>query len=410
MVVLAACGALGCARPNAPASPAGAGDQGGEQPAGGAQAEGSVKEQFAREADPIQKQVVRAGDAFTAYIEARSAPKIERKGPAWNVTADVGWGGSSVQCFVYDEPIDTGTAAHTMLKAAAKGVTFKGLGPYFLDHLGLDPIVGIRGVYHVERNGTTMAGDLKLAVVPRSERPVMCWHDAPGYAKSFARLTTEFANSFQFKSTMPEPVRAELWTITLDGTPIGFSRDAFYRLADGNIRKTSLSARFLPIAPGEMAFNDEAEISTSDTDGALTAGRFIELENGESKLTIDVERTKWGYDYVGTSQNKEVKGSFKAKQPIKVRLAFDKKLRALGGKTKKARFEQWEYHPSLDVAKGSRVSYDVSSTADGMTIVSKLGSRSATLRATPRGIVKHVELAVGAKRVLVDLVEEKGEL
>jgi hypothetical protein len=372
--------------------------------------DGDVQALFEREAEPIQKHVIRGGDSFTAYIEAKSPPKLERKGAAWSVTADLGWGGSSVECFAYDDVIDTGTTAHTMLKAVGKAVTFKGLGPYFFDHVAFDPMLGIRGVYHVVRDGTTLAGDFKLAVMARAERPVMCWHDAPGYAKSFARVTTEFAKSFQLKATNPEPTRAELWTLTLDGTPIGFSRDQYFLVEDGNVRKVSLSARFVPTAPGEMSFGDNVQIATSNRDGTFTSGRFISIENGESDLTIDVELNKAGYAYVGTIQNKDVKGSFKAKGPIKDHRAVEKKLRALAGKTKKTKFEQWEYLPSLDAVQATRVSYEVTPAVDGMTILSTMASRGVTLKATPGGVVTQIQMAAGPKKVQADLVEAKGEL
>lgn len=372
--------------------------------------EPSVPEQFEREAEPIQKQVVKGEGAFTAYIEAKAPPKVERKDQAWSITADLGWGGSEVECFVYDEVVDTGTAAHIMLKAAAKDVNFKSLQPYFLDHLALDPIIGIRGVYHAKREGTVLAGDFKLAVMSRMERPVICWHDAPGYAKSFARVTTEFAKSFQYESDQPKPTRAELWAMTLDGMPIGFSRDAYYALDDGTIRKVTLSASFVPAAPGEMSFDDDAEIITSDKKGQLTAGRYLSIENGESSMTIDVEKTKAGYNYVGTIQNKEVKGSFKSKEPVKVQLAVEKKLKALAGKSKKSKFEQYEYHPSLDVANGTLVSYEVAAEGDGMTVVTKMGSRGATLKADASGVVKHGAFAVGSREVKIDLMEEAGGL
>jgi len=61
---------------------------------GASSGEPSVPEQFEREAEPIQKQVVKGEGAFTAYIEAKAAPKIERKDQAWSIAADLGWGGS----------------------------------------------------------------------------------------------------------------------------------------------------------------------------------------------------------------------------------------------------------------------------------------------------------------------------
>jgi hypothetical protein len=396
-LLFAACGARPGASPGSQAPAASGGDGQG------------LEAQFKREAEPTQKRVVKVAQRFTAYIESNSEPKIETQDGGLLVTADQGWD-SPVQCFVYDHVIDAGAAANTMLRVAAKDVKFKALSAYFLEHHELDPMLGIRGVYQAERNGTLLAGDFKVMVMPRAELPMMCWHDAPGYAKSFARVTTEFAKSFQYESTRPKPIRGELWTVALDGQPVGFSRDTTYAMDDGNVRRVSLAARFLPTGPGEMSFDDDAEVITTDKDGNIASGKYISTENGETSLTIDIEKTKTAYNYVGTIQNKEVKGSFKSKQPLKASYANEKKFRALAEQGKKAKFEQTEYMPAIDATGGSKVTYDVTTQGGGMTVVSTMARRSMTMRANGRGVVQQILMAVGSKQIEVNLVEQSGEL
>lgn len=387
------------------------GGSGAKEPETGEPGEaGDLSAQFERESEPAEKHAVKAPGAFTAMIEGKAPPKVERAEKSWSITVDAGFGGSELQCLVYDDVIDPGTAAYAMVKAAAKDVSFKALSPYFLEPLGVEPILGIRGLYHVERDGTLLAGDIKLAVLARSERPMACWHDAPGYAKSFARITTEFAKSFQFQRTQPSPMRAELWGTSLEGIPIGFGREGVYLLEDGTMRKVSLSARFLPAGPGEMAFEDEVQVLAYDKEGILATGKYMSIENGETNLNIDVEKTKAGYNYVGTIQGKEVKGSFKTKTPVKVQRSVENKLKAAAKNKKKSKFEQWEYHPSLDASQGTLVSYEVTPEAEGMTIVTSVGKRSATLKGDARGVVKQVLFAVGQRQLKVELLQEAGEL
>jgi hypothetical protein len=389
----------------------GAGSGGGaKEPADGEQGEsGDLAAQFEREAGPLEKHPVKAEGAFTAMIEGKAPPKVERAEKSWSITVDVGWGGSELQCLVYDDVIDPGTAAYAMVKAAAKDVQFKALSPYFLEPIGLEPILGIRGLYHVERDGTLLAGDIKIAVLARSERPMACWHDAPGYAKAFARVTSELGKSFQFQRSLPNPVRAELWATSMEGMPIGFTRESAYLLEDGTLRKVSLGARFLPAGPGEMAFEDEVQVLGFDKDGTLSTGKYMSIENGETNLSIDIEKTKTGYNYVGTIQGKEVKGNFKTKTPIKVQRAVENKLKAAGKSKKKAKFEQWEYHPSLDAAKGTLVAYEVTPDSEGMSILTSVGKRSATLKADARGVVGQAMFSVGSRQLKVELLEEAGE-
>jgi hypothetical protein len=396
---------LGCAGHGGagapPATPSGPATSG----AGG----GSIKEKLEQEAEPIGKQPVRGGEKFTAYVEAKAPPKLERKDQGFSVSADLGWGGP-LECFVYDHVIDAGAAVNVMLKEAAKNVKFSYLAPYFVDHQGLEPMLAIRGVYQIERQGQKFAGDFKLIVVPRSEYPLMCWLDTPGYAKSFARVTSEFAKSFKFQTTRGAPTRGELWIVSLDGVPVGFSRETTYVQAGDKVSRIALSARFLPAGPGEMSFDDDAEIITMDKDGAIATGKYVSAENGEPAYTIDIERTKAGYNYVGTIQGKAVNGSFKSKQPLKGHYAVERKLKALAASKKKAKFEEMEYDPSVDATSPSKVSYEVAPDGDGMVVSSSLGQRGMTSKANAQGVVKQTLLSAGSKKIQIDLVEESGGL
>ncbi len=397
---------MGCAPHAPPAAPSAAPSN---APAGSSEGSTNVKAKLEQEADPIGKQPVHGGDVFSAYIEAKSPPKVERKEQGFALSADLGWGGA-LECFVYDHVIDAGAAVNIMLKEAAKNVKFKYLVPYFVEHQGLDPMIAVRGVYNVEREGKTYAGDFKLMVVPRSEHPLMCWLDSPGYAKSFARVGSEFAKSFKFESHRAPPTRGELWIVSLEGMPIGFSRDTTYVQPDGKVSRISLGARFLPTGPGEMSFEDEAELLTLEKDGAIATGKYVSTENGASDYTVDIERTKSGYNYVGTIQGKAVNGSFKTKEPLRGHYAVEKKLKALAGSRKKTKFEEMEYQPSVDAANGSLVTYEVTPEGDGLTVVSSTGHRGMTLKTNGRGVVRQLELAAGAKKIEANLVEESGEL
>jgi hypothetical protein len=370
---------------------------------------GTVKEKLEQEADPIGKQPVRGGDTFSAYFEAKAPPTVERKEQGFSVRADLGWG-SPIECFVYDHVIDAGSAANIMLKEAAKNVKFKYLAPYFVDHQGLEPMVSIRGLYQVEREGKVFAGDFKLMVAPRSEYPIMCWLDSPGYAKSFARATSEFAKSFKFQSKRPAPTRGELWFVSVEGIPVGFSRETTFVQEGGKVMRIALGARFMPAGPGEMSFDDDAEVITMDKDGAIAAGKYVSAENGEPNYTVDVERTKTGYNYVGTMQGKSVSGSFKPKQPLKGHYAVEKRLKVMAAAKKKVKFEEMEYDPSVDVANGSKVEYEVTPEGNGFTVVSSLGRRGMTLKTNAQGVARQILLATGAKQIQIDLVEESGEL
>lgn len=367
-----------------------------------------LEAQFEREAEPGAKQPVSAG-GWSAYIEAVSPPKVERHDNFVMVVADLGWEGE-VSCFVYDDAIDPGTASNAMIRAASEHVEFKRLQAYRVDSEALDPLIAFRGLYQVEQDGVLAAGDYKLMLMPRVEHPVVCVHDAPGYADSFARATFDFARSFRYESDRPKPVRGELWWSALEGVPVGYSQKKTYQLADGGVRRVLVSAAFIPTAPGELAFHDRASIVNQDEQGTVTTAKYLAFENGESSHSIDIEKTKRKYDYVGTVQGKEVRGTFQPKAALRDEYAMERKLKELAKKPKKSTFDQWEYAPEIDPAAPSKVSYEVEPDGDVLVVVAKTGDRAVTMKADDRGIVRQVLLAIGGRTVEVSLAEELGEL
>jgi hypothetical protein len=402
-LVLLCCWAAACGG-------AGQGSSGAQEPVEGERlTHEELAEQFQREAEPGSKQPVTTPGAWSAYIEAVAPPKVERHDKFFMVVADVGWEGE-LSCFVYDDAIDPGTASNAMIQAAAEQVDFKQLAAYRLDHAGLDPLIAFRGLYNVAQEGGVAAGDYKLMLMPRAEYPVVCVHDAPGYAESFVRATFDFAKSFEFESEAPRPTRGELWWSALEGVPVGFSQKKTYELKDGGIRRVLISAAFIPTAPGEIAFHDRASIVNQDKSGSVTSAKYLAFENGESAHAIDIEKSKKKYDYLGTVQGKEVRGTFQPKAALRDEYALELKLKALAKQAKKSSFDQWEYAPEIDPAGPSKVSYEISPEGDLILVVAKMGDRAVTMKADGRGIVRQVILPIGGRTVEVLLVEELGDL
>lgn len=368
-----------------------------------------LQQQFLREADPIQKHPVKGGTVWRAYLEAAGPPEVETQEGYLAITANLGWE-SDVYCFVYGEMIDAGGSSKALIGEAAKAVDFQQLTPYRLDHVGLEPVLSIRGLYHVEQDGVLATGDYKLTVVPRAEHPLICIHDAPGYAQSFARVTTEFAKSFEFEHTTPDPLRGELWSMSLEDMPIGFTKRSTYALKDGNFRTVTITARFLPTSPGELAFEDHVSVVNSDSDGAIVSAKYVSLENGETDIEMDLEKSKQGYNYAGTIQGKNVQGTFRAAQPLMSRDGLERRLKKLARDNKKSKFELLEYVPSIDPTQPSKVSYELTPEGDELHLKVSLGQRSMLMRANKHGVIRQVLMQAGPRTLEIGLLEERGEL
>jgi hypothetical protein len=400
------CWLTACGGSQAPADVPGASSEEDTQDPNGKETD--LKSQFLREADPIQKMPVNVPGAWTAYIEAKSPPKFERLEKVLNIKADLGWE-NEIDCFIYDDIIDTAAASQMLLSAADKNVDFTSVAAYSLKHHNLDPIVSLRGIYQVMQNKVLAMGDYKIMVMPRQKFPMVCLHDAPGYAESFARVTAEFAQSFQFEDPALAPQRGELWQVTVDGTLVGFDQQKTYKLEDGGVRRVQLSARLLPTAPGQLSFKDEVEIVNSDVKGVVRDGTFISNQNGESVLQLDLEKTKGGYAYAGTVQGKQVNGDFKVRQPLLGMYAAEKHFKSIKS-TKKQEFQQNEYLPSLDPTKPVEVKYEITPKEGGFGILASLGQTAIELNADEQGVLRSMRAQMGGKALAIDLVEEVGEL
>jgi hypothetical protein len=151
-------------------------------------------------------------------------------------------------------------------------------------------------------------------------------------------------------------------------------------------------------------------VVNQDKSGAVTTAKYLAFENGESSHAIDIEETKRKYDYVGTVQGKEVRGTFQPKTALRDEYAMELKLKQLAKKSGKGKFDQWEYAPEIDPAGPSKVSYEVTPDGDVVVVVAKMGDRAVTMKADGRGVVRQVVLPIGGRTVEVRLVEELGEL
>lgn len=391
-LVLGACGSSTAPEPTPPRAPA--------EPTA---SHVDVQAQFEREAAPIAKQTVSHG-AWRAKLESKTPPQIIEHEQAVEIVADLGWE-SSLHCFVCQNAINPATMIHAMLEAAAANVDFQSITPYGFDRDGLVPLIGFRGLYHVEQGSSLLSGDYKLMVMPRPEYPVWCFHDAAGYAGSFLRVTSEFARSFEFDSSRPRPDGGELWTLTLDDTTVGFSQHASFKLKNGSVRRESVSVSFIPTDSDQLLLEDHVSDVTTDAAGALLKGSFVTFDNGIPGLSVDVVRTKRGYDYSGTVRADAVSGSFKTPKPVVTAHALEKRLKSLSKKTQKSTFEQWEYSPSLDVSQASKVAYTVTPQADGLLVLVNVAQRSVTMRAKLDGSVYAMQTPVGAFTVESTLVE-----
>lgn len=399
-----ACGGAQTAEPERPGPSA---ETGAEAPAPEPSIDrAALKAQFEREAPPTALQPVSVG-ALHGEIESDAPPTVEREAGLHRVTArpeSIG----DVQCYVYDDVIDTASSLHALLSQAASKVALKQVAPYPLAHDHLDPIVGVRALYHLQRSEGLVAGDYKVVVMPRPDHSVACLHDAPGYPQSFFRVASAFAKSLRPRAA-EAPHTGELWSVYVDHVPMGFSQDRRYATDEGGILQTTLESMFPQVAANELQLKDRVHLITTDSAGDVIESEHIAIEAGDKTMELELKRSPKGYRYSGTLNGTPVQGQFETPEPLRSSVALEQRLRQAAETHQAAEFSQWEYHPGVDPTAATEVRYRATPETNGMRVVMQLGQVAMTATTDAHGRPNLIEMPVGPRTVRMRVIERSGD-
>ncbi|HXS18785.1 MAG TPA: hypothetical protein VN764_16415, partial [Polyangiaceae bacterium] len=259
---------------------------------------------------------------------------------------------AKTRCFFYQEPVDAGQAIQAILNNMAETVQFKDLVAYRVTVAQRTPVVFVEGLYVVESTDGKKMGGLKLAVSPRHQVPVFCFLDEPGYKETFVSAVANVLSTLEVKEPQKELPYAEIWEASIDGKPLGFQW--LYKLEPGQGKQTSisLSAMFVPTAPGALAISDELEMFDSDA-GGIVAGTFFKSEGGRVIYDLEMSRSaRSKFKVRGKTLDKDFETEFTAP-----RLSDDIAFYRFLLKGKDTKLEASEYTPSFDPTKVNQVTY-----------------------------------------------------
>ncbi len=348
------------------------------------------------------------GASFHLKIEGRSAPKVEPPDEGQEVViADLGLK-QPINCIVAPA-FASGTTFHQVVTSIAASMTVRAARIREIDHVNGDPI--LQGeILYAPANRPRSIGLVKVAVASGSRGGLLCTHDEPGYAKTFARVVKGAYASMELKDAEPEPesVWSELQVVRVQDTVAGYERRDLYPTQDkGLVLVIRGTAAFFPSVQEALVMDSRSE-EFSDPAGVLTQQKFVQITKGEVTTEVELERSGKGqYTFRGTHDGKPVNGTMSTQGQTE--LAHELSLAKLGRTLLTARKPTEKsvqvYNPGEDPTALKVTTLKRGSTPG--VIVTLSGDSEARNHLEADGTVKRQEL-VGPANIVQERVFQSG--
>jgi hypothetical protein len=283
-----------------------------------------VQALLAREAPPQRERELTSPDgSFRARVAAEidEAPSFD----AGTYTASLSIGSEyPITCSVHVERLDS-AAALSALSDLAQDLIGEHIGLVELRQLQrtdagvIDgtPFLAAAWLYQVRRGADPVVTEAKLRLAQKAERTISCLHVEMGYHESFERLFAGLVESIEFAEFFNDTATTEIYTMSIDEWPVGYSRGTLTRDDEGDTLVTETSALFIPLGPDSVSTTDSYYIEYSRPDGTLINQVFLEAENGKaiSNLRLDPQ-PGGGWQVDGTFKGKELQVTIESAEPL----------------------------------------------------------------------------------------------
>lgn len=293
-------------------------------------------------------------------------------------------------CFVYERPLEPGQAVQRVLRALATGIAFDSVTLTSIEVHNNQPVLFFRAPYR-----PTLAhedpGLLLLALNPRSDFPVLCLHDEPGYEAEFLQAVRKLVKGFVVtREQASPPLMREIWKLERQGQMVGFSTRRIWYERDAT-RALTIASRFEPTDRG-METWDHAELDLLDASGLLQK-EVVELEGTRVNFQISLRRAPSAegaaplgavrYEYQGSVLTREVSGQFSTEKPLEIEASLYGFL-----KTGQSAGAALQYRPSVRLDGPSEIRFrfletgQLESTQGHSTSVITLGEDGLPIEST----------------------------
>jgi hypothetical protein len=335
MTVLAAVLAAALAASAAPAvtpAPAPAPGAGAGAPAAapaGKDGQAALRQLLARELPALPPRPFRTASGLTGKVEAAGAPKVDVQDGAEALTVPLGTA-EPISCAVFPNRLDAAAVVWRIAEATKEKVKLVSALPVdFLEVKG-SALVLAQLAYQVDGAQGPLLGVMKLAVYVHPSRSLLCSHDEPGYAETFARIVKGLAGSLAGGAPDPRAgaIFAELSVVRIGPLPVGYAEHVVMRREGGGLVSEQYGAQLLPRGAADLVAVDSSQEEALDGKDLLERGTYVHVTNGDLDLKMSVARGQDGrtYTYDGEKDGKALQGSFPTKAGVSTDLWFARRF------------------------------------------------------------------------------------
>ncbi len=270
-----------------------------------------LQEALAREATLPGEYTVSPEDGFfSAKIAGSARPEVTVREGVYQVTIPIATD-IPAECFVYHEALDSAATLSQLIELPLSDMPRTEILEIDAGTFGQVPYLYQERLYLTERK---TAGVLKGIVMPFDSSLLACLHDTAGYGETFRQMAASFANTLVLRDAARQDfVHEEVLLWKLRDMNIGYTLNRAEPDTVGDIKSTVETALLLPRSADETLARDEYNVIREQANGDLISGRYAEAENGEIKVSINLDRVEQGgYRVEGTFQGKAIDAPLKA--------------------------------------------------------------------------------------------------
>jgi len=330
---------------------------------------------FERERPPLPLQpIVDPKERWRAQLEARSAPRVQAGKAGVVIEANVGTE-QPLHCEIYDAQLVPSVTLQSVLAKASGAVEFLQLTVDRVSAVREVPVLLLSVLYATKPD--RRAGEIKIALSPRDQYSVLCFHDEPGYRAAFARSVESMLESLETDEVSRVPQYSSISKTSARNQTTGYEWNRIYAEPDGSMVALDFTTGLAPIADGEVRLVNELAATVHDRKG-ITRANFFGAVGKKALYEIEVQRVRSGnYTYAGKLEGKALSGTFEPKDSLSgfYQVLIELEKHAAPGDP--IQFQLEGYTPTQGAQQVSRMTYSLSSARDQLTMIDDTGRRAS---------------------------------
>jgi hypothetical protein len=291
----------------------------------------AIQKAMERELAALKEQPFRTPSGIGGVVEAASAPQVKVDGGAEELEIPLGTE-QLMACTVFPQRIEVAATAWRLAESMKKGVKLLAARPVDVVAVAGSPLVLAELAYRTDTDRGAMVGQVKVAVYAHDGHSLLCLHDEPGYAKTFARIVKGLAASLRGGGEDARAAArfAEVAVMRIGGMPIGYSEHVVWDRKGGGRGSATYGAQLLPRGPADLVAIDTYAEEELDAKDLLVSGSYAHVTNGDVDTKMRLTRGKDGktFRYEGEKEGKPLEGSFRTKAGLSTDLWFARRFAA----------------------------------------------------------------------------------